>query len=233
MTIGLIPAAGHSTRIHGLPKFLLPMGDSYLLDIMARRMLTAGAEHVNTVTSFDNYGLLERFKTDECTAYMRNTNTMSETVLEMRKYSGDNDVLFGMPDSYWTDDQVYEKLLDCLNKTTAIVSLALFDVQAGQWDHVGMCYTAQEDNTTHIIKIVDKPKIPELGYGCLWGAMAWRSEFWKYIHAVDPHVGFAAQRAIEAGETVTGVTMDSYYYDCGTPERYFECIREVTACPLS
>jgi len=75
-----------------------------------------------------------------------------------------------------------------------------------------------------ITEIIDKPINSDLDYG--WGAMVWTPEFWQYIKPEDPHVGFALQRAIEAGELVRAHNFPGKYYDCGTPDEYYECIIE-------
>jgi len=49
-------------------------------------------------------------------------------------------------------------------------------------------------------------------------------EIWPLIDVEDPHVGYALPRAIRAGLDVRGVVLNGTYWDCGTPDDYFDCI---------
>lgn len=224
MTIGIIPCAGQATRIHGLPKFLLPVPGGYLLDTLCRRLF-ATTTNTYVIANSDNKYFVEQYlpENHHITGIF-NTVTMSETVLKFQNICGDNIVALGMPDSYWTDNDVYGKLIHNLETTDAIVSLALFKIREGQHNYVGNCALIHETNV--VAKIIDKPVRPTFPY--CWGAMAWKPAFWNWIHSADQHVGFAAQRAIDFGDKASGVIMDGPYFDCGTPERYFEMIREIT-----
>lgn len=221
--IGLIPCAGHATRLHGLPKYLLPLGDSYLLAILVRRMQAAGVAHVYIGANRENYDLVEHYAPEGCTVYLVNSKTMSETVLAARKYAGDSDVLFGMPDTWWQDETVYKKLSLVTEPSYRPVELALFGTRSDQRNKLGMCELGDYSTVTCI---VDKPNRTNLTLA--WGAMAWRQSFWAYINSDDPHIGYAAQRAVNASGLVGGHVMRDDYYDCGTPDEYFACIRATT-----
>ena len=219
MTIGIIPCAGRAERIHGLPKYLLPVGDSYLLAILVKRMYAAGVSHVYIGANRDNYDLVAQYAPDGCTVYLVNSKTMSETVLHARKYAGDHDVLFGMPDTYFESDTSLEVLYGYLETYSYNAYLGLFHVQPEQRSKLGMCLTHPYGYITYM---EDKPIATPLEWA--WGLMAWKSAFWAYIHTDDPHVGFAAQRSIANGDNVGGLLLGGRYYDCGTPAGYYRCI---------
>jgi len=222
--IGLIPAAGHATRINSLPKFLLPVpGDTYLLDILRRRMATAGASPLMIGVNTRNVDLIERYAAHYAYIHECNTATMSETVLQLGQFTGHQAVLFGMPDSYWTDEQVYQRLAaDILDG--ALVSVALFETTPEQRGDLGMCDVAfDHDEVLHVTQVADKPEATNLHLA--WGAMAWSVGFWQYIRANDPHVGYALARAVQAGRQARAYLATGPYVDCGTPDGYFSLIR--------
>lgn len=225
--IGLIPAAGHATRIHGLPKFLLPVPGGYLLDVLARRMLAAGVSCVYIGTNRENWDLVRRYKPDGAHVYCVDSATMSETALAARMVVNiDEDVLFGMPDAHWTDETVYQRLAATLRRDVKTpVAAAVWAVRPDQERTIGMCKVIGANGDYQIEKVVDKPKFTHWRYG--WGALAWRKAFWRYLAPDDPHVGYALQRAVVMGETAPAVIVPGNYYDCGTPDAYSACIRSL------
>lgn len=82
------------------------------------------------------------------------------------------------------------------------------------------------DDDNFITDVIDKPAKTYLRDA--WGIIAWRPVFWPYIYPIDATVGDALTRAIRAGLPIRAVVMDGSYYDCGTPDEYFQLIREVT-----
>ncbi len=219
--IGLIPAAGHATRINGLPKFLLPLpGDTYLLDVLRRRMAAHTSSLIIGVNS-RNAHLIDRYAQHYAYIHECNTATMSETLLSMRSFCGNRDILFGMPDSYWFDDIAYPRLAHDINDG-AMVSVALFEARPEQRAHIGMCDVRFEDDELFVTQVVDKPGETKLHLA--WGAMAWCAGFWQYVKPGDPHVGYGVQRALDAGVKVRGYLAYGGYYDCGTPDGYFDLV---------
>ena len=220
--IGIIPCAGTATRIHGLPKYLLPTPDGYLLGILLKRLRAAGASPVIGANRF-NSGLIHEYA-PQTSIYIPDTyQTMTQTVLGARMYTTsdgehmDKNVLFGMPDSYIEDDDCYPKLAAALDDG-ADVAVALFEARHKQTAKVGMCHV--EGN--QVVEVVDKPAQTHLIW--LWGALAWKPEFWQQMLPTDPHVGYALPRAIAAGYDVRAVKCDGQYFDCGTFGEYAELV---------
>ncbi len=225
--IGLIPAAGHATRIHGLPKFLLPVPGGYLLDVLVWRMRAVGVSRIYIGTNSENWDLVSRYKPDGARIYCVESATMSETVLAACMYINlDEDVLFGMPDAHWTDETVYQRLAATLrHAASAPVTAAVWALRPAQEQTIGVCKVIGANGDYQIEKVIDKPKFTHWRYG--WGALAWRKAFWRYIEPDDPHVGYALQRAVVMGEHVPAQIIPGNYYDCGTPDAYSACIRSL------
>lgn len=217
MTIGIIPCAGSATRIHGLPKYLLPTPDGYLLDILIKRMRAEGIAPLVGANRF-NSGLIKEYAPSAYIYIPETYRTMSETVLAAQNHmKGTEHILFGMPDSYIEDDQCYQKLAAALDDG-ADVAVGVFFARAGQHKKAGMIRVSGERN--QVVEVVDKPDNTDLYI--LWGALAWKPEFWQQMLPTDPHVGYALPRAIAAGYDVRAVRMDGGYWDCGTYDEYAE-----------
>jgi hypothetical protein len=103
--------------------------------------------------------------------------------------------------------------------------VALFETRPEQRSSLGMCEVAfdAEDEQLHVIHVDDKPDNTHLHLA--WGCLAWQPGFWQYIHANDPHVGYALARAVAAGVKVRAYLAYGAYWDCGTSAEYFTLIR--------
>lgn len=223
--IGIIPAAGKAARMLGLPKMLLPIpGDTTLIDRLRTQMET-NTSQILVGTNGVSMALLERrfdFTTRLYTAF---TNTMSETVLLAREFTGtDQFAAFGMPDSYIEDRDAFAKLAGAL-ELGADVAVGVFKTRPEQRGKLGMCRI----DRNRIVEVVDKPWQTDLEWA--WGVLAWKPVLWQYINATDPTIGDALPRAIQANLRVQAVRMDGAYYDCGTPDEYFKLIRDLTEEP--
>lgn len=225
--IGIIPAAGTAERFGGLTKFLLPCtGDELLITRLHRLMHKV---FVNFDTEFflhpDNADLFKRLCNPRNVRAVK-TNTMTETVLNACSYS--EPVLFGMPDTYFEDEQAFVKLAAALddggNRPGADVVLGVFRARHDQYSQGGMC---KLDGDV-VYNVMDKMAEPRIGYDWIWGLMAWKPVFWDFLKPDMPHVGYGIMPAVHAGLDVRAVKLDGNYYDCGTPERYFEMIRATT-----
>ena len=222
MSIGIIPAAGHATRMNHLPKMLLPIPTGgTLIEALCGRMGAIHARQLVIGTRSTHYEALASL----CSAvvYRAETQTMSETVLAAKPYVWEGEyTVFGMPDSYFDDTQAYAKLHSAL-RDGADVAAGVFYTRRSQRGKTGMC----ELRSGRVVRIEDKPEHTELVWG--WGVLAWRYDFWQHIQPDDPHVGYAVQRAIEWGMDVRAVKLEGEYFDCGTPEEYFALVNHLTA----
>jgi dTDP-glucose pyrophosphorylase len=147
-------------------------------------------------------------------------------VLSSGEHLRSDSILFSMPDTYMPDASVYQSLQSALNDG-ADVAVALFKARYDQHRQGGMC--RMEGN--QVVEVIDKPEHRPNGFGYIWGALAWTPTFWQHLDPADPHVGYGLPRAIAAGLDVRAVVCEGGFWDCGTPERYFECIRSISTQP--
>lgn len=221
MTVGILPVAGKATRIQGLPKYLLPVPGGYLLERMLSRMGVPCYIGANP----DNAALLNSYKRPEDHVYQVASLTMMETILTARPLVGDEPVLMGMPDTYWTDDSVFHRLSDHINNGV-ICTLAVWLVGADMASRLGVCIPKFKYDVSPLGRIENKQ--PQHEQQFVWGAMAWTSAFWQYIQPEDIHPGIAIHRALAQGIDIPLYFASGHYYDNGIPDDYFRCIRELT-----
>lgn len=219
--IGIIPAAGKAERMNGLPKMMLPTPQGVLIDILCQRMAEMGNPPILYIgTNGLPYQMLEPTRRSWERLYHAETQTMSETVLLAPRHPGDW-IVFGMPDSYFDDSAAFIRLALEL-KDGADVAVGVFATRPGQHRKLGMVEIAG----CEVLHVVDKPAETDLTWA--WGVLAWKPKFWQYIQASDPHVGYALPRALAAELDVRAVRMEGGYWDCGTPNEYFDLIRHLT-----
>lgn len=221
--IAILPAAGHATRIQKLPKFLLPIPGGYLLKVLCDRLTLIGA-NIAIGTNPALFEPMRFYAPGEAIVYQVDSRAMPETVLAGRPYAISGElVICAMPDTYWTDETVLQRLAAAfLNQPDAVVAAVLWQVDPVQRHKLGMCVVQGDE----ILGVVDKPEQTDLEWA--WGVIAWRTAFWSYIDPADPHMGVALRRAIAGGRTVHAVYADGPYFDCGTADDYFHLIRSLT-----
>lgn len=225
MTVGILPVAGKATRIQGLPKYLLPVPGGYLLERMLSRMGVPCYIGANP----ENAALLDSYKRPEDHVYQVASQTMMETILTARPLVGDETVLMGMPDTYWTDPHVFAVLNHRIKRDDVICAVALFSVTPMQATRLGVCSFKFVGDIPYITSVINKSpdalNIPDVR---VWGALAWTSAFWQYMQPEDSHPGIAIHRALDAGMPIGAFLASGDYYDNGIPDDYFRCIRELT-----
>jgi bifunctional N-acetylglucosamine-1-phosphate-uridyltransferase/glucosamine-1-phosphate-acetyltransferase GlmU-like protein len=222
MTIAIIPAGGHAVRMGGLPKMLLPSpSGGTLLSTLLDRIEAAAPREVVIAATNGNKKLLKSYRA-RAALFDAVTPTMTHAVLLARgNRHMDDKVLFGMPDTWWQNDDVFQRLSAALDDG-ADVAVAVWPVRENQRGQGGQVNIWPDNRIVHVVD-----KDPACDYSYIWGALAWKPVFWNYLDADMPHVGYGLQPAIDAGVVVTSVVMPGAYWDCGTPNGYFACIRSV------
>jgi len=217
--IGIIPAAGKAERMNGLPKMLLPTPHGTLINVLMYRMKYSSLlTRIAIGASESTYAFLRSVPNMYFQTHKVKTETMSETVLLMREYvNGNEPVFMGMPDTYFEDVFAFVKLAAAL-QNGAEVAVGVFQTRPEQRSKLGMVEIAGDE----VLHVYDKPTQTDLTWA--WGVLAWKPRFWDLISASDPHVGYALPRALAAEMDVRAVRMDGGYWDCGTPEEYFDLI---------
>lgn len=218
--IGLMPAAGYATRLQGLPKQLLPVGETTLLGRMTAQMVDGGANRVYAIANSRNWGILSTCAPDGLDVHMHNSRTMAETVLEGRKLAGSEPVLFGMPDTYVQEPGVFGIIAEMVQEADLVVGM--FETRPEQRSSLGMVAPWGVRP-----RVIDKPTDPgPLQYA--WGILAWNAPFWDFIKKEMNHVGDAINpwEAVHPDRTVF-VLLPGLYWDCGTFEEYAHLIGSV------
>lgn len=220
LTIGILPAAGSASRMNGIPKFLLPTGQSgkSLVERHIEQMshftdqiwIPTRPKYVNLITSL-NLG-------SNVIVAGINSKTMSETVLHVTNFSRDGRYLLGLPDSYFDKVNPYEVLAN----SEFNLMLAGFKIRPDQRGKLGQFKLEGE----LVVDAVDKS--PNCDYGQAWGAISFSQEFVNLIHAEESHVGIAFPRALSLYKVGARV-LDTNYFDCGTPSEYFKMLLETSA----
>lgn len=213
---GLIPCAGSASRLDGLPKFLLPAADGFLLGHLIDRMRGAGADNVWIGASKQNAAFIKPYVTTGSLKGTLETNTMVETIMAAREYCADDTVLFGMPDTYWDTPDVYELLAQRITAFGADVAVGLWPIRPDQRGNLGVC----DVHNDRIVDVVDKDAL--CPYNLAWGALAWNARFWSFMDSAQRHPGETLLAAIRGGLRVVGVQLMGSYYDCGTRAEYFQ-----------
>jgi UTP-glucose-1-phosphate uridylyltransferase len=216
MVTGILPAAGLSSRFDGIPKFLLPIIDGHLLGKHIERMYRYPVSNVWVGASKQTTPFIKPYIDSRATLKTNLvTETMCETVLAARAYGGDDTILLGMPDTYWTAQHVYERMAHRMDVLGWPVVVACWRIRDDQRGKLGQCDVRSE----HLRQIIDKD--PACTLPLAWGAIGWQPSFWEYITPERPHLGFALQAAIDDGVQVRAIEIEGDYYDCGTRGEYF------------
>jgi hypothetical protein len=218
----IIPAAGLATRMKGMPKFLLPCDDSYtsLLEY-----------HVNSTMKFcdriwiptrpDLVGMLSSINLDfeRIIILPMVTENMTQTVKRVDTIAKTDEYFLAMPDTFYYGEAPYDQPSDTYSGITHLYCWSIRDDQKGKLGQVLLNGEGQ------VIDMQDKD--PDCNYTASWGALKFKSELLKYANQHEPHIGYAAKNALNAGEFVSGKVMNGKYFDCGTPTEYLDMLQEV------
>lgn len=256
--IGLVPAAGHGTRIFPLPcsKELYPVGfrsvdengtvrpkvvSHYLLE----KMRVAGVCKAFVVLRDGKWDIPAYYgdgsMLDMNLAYlmMKLPYGAPYTVDQAYPFLQHSLVAFGFPDIIFGPDDAYRQLLKCQAATHADIVLGLFP--ADRPDTMDM---VDVDKAGWVRSLVIKPLRTTLQYA--WIIAVWTPVFTHYQHAFlkkrmqqvagsttatheEISVGQVIQAAIQDG--VPGQTVifpDHEYLDIGTPENLFKAVEQST-----
>tara|TARA_B100000925_G_C22007870_1_gene474574 strand:- start:2462 stop:3832 length:1371 start_codon:yes stop_codon:yes gene_type:complete len=230
--IGLLPCAGTASRLHNLPKFMLPLKNTKgclltrwinLLLLNECNKIIIGAsdytkEFIKQVVDNDFGNVRDKI----FIKLVGKTETMNETVIKCLENETFDFVIMGMPDT------VVENISTKMIKNTEIdVGVNLWNIRETQLGKIGQCKI--DDN--YIIDIIDKNKECKYNYG--WGVVVFKQPFMKYILKEDLHTGYSMQRFLSDNNKITYEIVNGLYFDCGTIDgykeylNYMECITPV------
>lgn len=223
LVAGLIPCAGTASRIHGIPKFLLPCASSILIDHTISHMTNAGLDDIYAGVSSNNAPFFtNRKQMLDVVDMPQNTKTMSETISFMlQSVSAFNYMLF-MPDTWFKLSS--SKIQECmrlliLGKVEMVVILWL--IRPEQYGKLGQCLIEGD----LVVDVRDKDS--QCKYPYSWGVIGWNESCNTLLDVETPHVGYMLNAALNTGKKIGAVLADddSIYYDCGTPEEYFQMVK--------
>lgn len=220
--IGLLPAAGSATRMGGLPKFLLPVGD-FDDTLMKRHIdhMLAVTDKIVISTRPENATLLKPYLSGRVYLMVDDTKTMSETVIRMMSLVENDSYLLGMPDTYFLGEQPYAKVAESLHGSVEM-TLGIWTIREEQKGQLGQ---VEVDSDWNVIGSMDKNPVCDFEYS--WGVMAFKPSILRHLDITDPHVGYAIPRLITSGSQVVGCHVTGEYVDCGTPNEFRRLLAEL------
>jgi hypothetical protein len=230
--IGLLPCAGTASRLHNLPKFMLPLKNTkgclltrwinLLLSNECNKIIIGASDYTIEFIKQVVKNNFDNIKDKIFIKLVGKTKTMNETVIKCLENEIFNFVIMGMPDT------VVENISTKMIKNSEIdVGVNLWNIRETQLGKIGQCKI--DDN--YVIDIIDKNKECEYNYG--WGVVVFKQSFMKYMLKEDLHTGYSMQRFLSDNNKITYEKLNGLYFDCGTIDgykeylNYMECITPV------
>jgi glucose-1-phosphate thymidylyltransferase len=212
MLVGLIPAAGHATRLgpRAGAKEVIPVAGRPVMDHLVERMRAAGADALRVVTRPEKADLVAHAEAIGAEVVLARPPDVAASLLAgLRGLADADEVLVGFPDSVWQPVDGYRPLLERL-RAGADLALGLFGTPDLARSDVVVC-----DPDGRVRGIAVKPAVPPSDR--IWGIAAARAGTLRAAlrPGTEPGVTFAALAA--AGD-VRGVWLSDEWLDIGTPE---------------
>jgi glucose-1-phosphate thymidylyltransferase len=192
--IGLIPAAGHGTRLAPLPmsKELYPIGVSvsgegtirlrvaaaYLLE----RMAAAGVRKSFIVIRPGKWDIPAYFGDGSCVGMRLAYLTVHVpygvpfTLNQALPFLGDKIIAFGFPDILFWPESAYDTILRRLNDSLADIVLGLFPTD--EPSKVGL---VDFDSRGRVLGVYEKSTTADLGF--MWAIAVWRPTFSQFLRS--------------------------------------------------
>ncbi len=230
--IGLLPCAGTASRLHNLPKFMLPLKDAkgclltrwinLLFLNECNKIIIGASDHT---VEFIKQVVKNHFDNEKDKIFIKlvgKTKTMNETVIKCLENEPFKFVIMGMPDT--VVENISTKMI---KDTDADVGVNLWNIRETQLGKIGQC----KIDDKYVIDIIDKNKECEYNYG--WGIAVFKQPFMKYMLKEDLHTGYSMQRFLNDNNKITYEIVNGLYFDCGTVGgykeylNYMECVTPV------
>ena len=167
-SLGVLPAAGLAERLNGLPKFLLPLDarGRTLLDFHVELMLEV-LTHVLIPVRPENARYLTKYATVERVSILAmETRSLADTIYRCaRNLSPDDDLVLGMPDTYFSEANPYAFM------TQEHLSHGSFVMGAWSWEevHRGNLGQIQISASNQVTAVIDKD--PLCNFKHVWGLL--------------------------------------------------------------
>jgi glucose-1-phosphate thymidylyltransferase len=210
MIVGLVPAAGHATRLGSLPssKELLSVGGRPVMDYVVERMRLAHADEIRVVTRPDKEDVVEHARSLGATVVEGRPSTPAASVrLGLESLVPDDIVLLGFPDSVWEPADGFATLVTALDERTEVVLGCFASADLERSDVVVL-------ERDRVVRVDVKPAAPPSD--AMWGCCAARAGALDGLDRYD-EPGHLLD-ALARGGRVRGVRFDTEFVDIGTPE---------------
>ena len=217
----IIPAAGKASRIGGIPKFLLPISQNNFLINFHSNLLPNDDQSIKKViaVSSEFYETVHRLNLNTEILEV-NTNTMNETILKViNSYPSYSNYLLTMPDTYYLDNNVIQRLRFNFHEKKSNVQLALWKIKKNQIGNLGQV----EIKNKKIIQIVDKD--PDCNFPYAWGAIIWNKNVNNFINTNESTIGNILNPLLSIAEEIEYVIAENEYFDCGTFYEYTKLLK--------
>jgi glucose-1-phosphate thymidylyltransferase len=249
-TIGILPAAGHATRIAPLPcsKELYPIGFTRIADGYEQRPKVAChylLEKMRLAGISKAYFILRDGKWD-IPAYLRDGSLFGMhlgyfivgptpgppyTLDKAYPFVRDALVAFGFPDILFAGDDAFRQLLSRQALSRADIVLGLFPA-----DHPEKMDMVELGENSRVTDLVIQPRHTRLQYS--WDVAVWTPVFTEFMHhylaaeetrpptGVDLSLGHVIQAAIRDGIKIEGTPVSvEPYFDIGTPDGLHKALK--------
>ncbi len=226
--LGILPAAGMATRMRGLPKFLLPLGDDQgsLLEYHVR-LLSPHVERLIVPTRQEWSGLLKNFGLGSKVEIVeKKTETLSQTVIEVLSELDYDSCILGLPDTVFMEGNPYQGLAS-FDPPGPLV-LACFETKPEQRGLLGSVNFGKDGVVSH-----HADKSLPMEWGTHWGAMRFTPQVLELLPSGSATVGVLIDECLGRGIPVRGFVHDSEYYDCGTVAEYAQSLLKILDSPRS
>ena len=209
--VGIIPAAGHATRLQPLPmsKEVLPIGGRPVIDYLIERMRAAPCSELRVVTRPDKEDVTRHAEQQGAVVVHATPESVSESLLAGMRGLADSDiVLFGFPDTIWEPVDGYRPLLEAITAGYEI-ALGLFRTDEPERSDV-----VRLDEAGLITGV--EVKVPRPSSNRIWGCWAARA---RALHDVgsEREPGMYIDRYCRTHD-VLGVWLSETWIDIGTKD---------------
>ena len=214
LRLAVIPAAGRAVRLHGLPKFLLPIESYGSLLSYHLKMASEYADQtiVGTRPEFSSL-ILDLCKDFGAKVCVVETKTLTETVCEITRGMNPRTLTVHLPDTYVGLQNIYSKL-ENISFSNEESAMALWRSSESQRGLLGQVEIEKSESISRVTRIVDKD--PDFFTGYHWGSICFYKPNVEKWDKSEVTIGNVASKLIADGEKFLSVKSESDYFDLGT-----------------